>query len=160
MHLFNAARLADDLRHDRLSERQKVGYLMASLAFTTLFSRSPGLLSDGLTVASAAAMLAFVALSLGGIWYCFTANARGDGRAFIERFFCLNLPILLAWTLAMAITAYAVRVAASVLGVPDARFDEAYRAWSPIVYMAVLPLYYLAMGHYVARAAGAGSVSP
>lgn len=159
MHLLNAARLADDLRHDRLSERQKVGYLMGSIVFTILFSRSPGLLSGGWTLASVVGLLVYVALSLGGIWYSFTANARGDGQAFIERFFCLNLPILLGWTLAMAVAAYAVRVAALALGVPDARFDEVYRAWSPIVFTAVLPLYYLAMGHYVARAAGAGSVS-
>ena len=154
MHLFNAARLADDLRNDRLSEKQKMGYFMAATAFTLLFGRGPGLVS-GWTALGVATTVLYGVITLAGIGYSFAANARGDGRAFLERLLCLSLPLTLWWVIAISAVIVAARVAAMEMGVPDARYDQGYARYGALASAAVLPLYYVAMARYVGRAAGA-----
>lgn len=150
MHLLNAARLADDLGHDRLTERQKAGYFMAATALT-------GLLGRGAGAGWSAAIVLHTAVSLAGIWCCFTANERGDGRAFLERILCLTLPLSVWWIIVVWAVAIAARLAAIGMGVPGPRYERWYGSFATWAYAVLLPLYYLAMGRYVARAAAAGA---
>jgi hypothetical protein len=152
MHLLDAAGLADELRRDELSEKQKLAYMVAMVVVGLLLGRSAGM--EPWTLLGAAVALLQLGIAVGGVWYCFAANQRGDGRSFIERFVCLGVPLWIWWAVANY-TLYFLGLAIAFL--PAVSRTEAWYRSFPILASLVLgPLYYLALARYVARAAGAG----
>jgi len=100
VYLFNPSLLARMLRDGALSERQKFNIVLFSLAVQssdsfvgTFWGRS----GRGNTRWYIALHLV---MALIGTRFCFNANARGDDRNFIERFFCLGVPLSLWLSLA------------------------------------------------------------
>lgn len=89
-----------------------------------------------------------VAVTVAGIWVCYRANQRGDGTAFLERFICLTLPVMLRW-LALF---FGVWIGLVLIGrtvhrdIPGGSFAR----WYPLL---MLPLFYAMLHHYVAVAA-------
>jgi hypothetical protein len=90
---WSPARLAEALRADALSERDKLHLLVASLIFGNLFG-SLGILY---TLRAAPTLLApsvlGLAISLIGLYASFRANQGGDGVRFVERLVCLGFAI-------------------------------------------------------------------
>ena len=89
---WSPARLAEALRADALSERDKLQLLVASLVFANLFG-SLGILYTWRMPAHLAASLLGFAISLSGLYASFRANQRGDGIRFVERLVCLTFPV-------------------------------------------------------------------
>jgi hypothetical protein len=106
MHFWNTQALAEELRNGRLTESGKLRYFLAWIALLLL-----GISGESQRNQPAAESLinAFTAMAfvMIGVWFCFCANARGDGKDFIGRFVCLSFPeavkLALA-TLALALT--------------------------------------------------------
>jgi hypothetical protein len=154
MHLLDAARLADELREDALSETQKLAYLIAMAAIGLLLGRSSGM--GPWTLLGAAVALLQLGIAVGGVWYCFAANQRGDGRSFIERFVCLGVPLWIWWAVANY-TLYFLGLAVAFLPAMS-RTELWYRAFPVLASVLLAPVYYLVLARYVARAAGARDV--
>ncbi|HEV7591363.1 MAG TPA: hypothetical protein VGO40_24835 [Longimicrobium sp.] len=150
MHLLNVTRLADELREDALSEKDKLGYLLAIVVIAGLVGGASG--PAFRTPIWAATALLQLVISLGGIWYCFAANERGDGRSFIERYVCLGFPLGIWWIGAYYGFYFLGLAAASVPAVSRAQLW--YRSYPALAMVCLSPLYYVALARYVARAAG------
>jgi hypothetical protein len=147
MHLWNAERLAFALRAGRLGEAEKAKYLIAGSLLSSL-SAGPGL-TAWRTTGGASRSAALLAVTVGGIWLCYLANRRGDGRAFVERFICLTVPVYVRWL----VLYYAAWIALAIVGqavgrprLPATAFGE----WYPLL---MLPLFYALLHQYVSIAA-------
>jgi hypothetical protein len=84
--------MAEALRADALSERDKLQLLVATLVFANLFG-SLGILYAWRMPALLAASLLGLAISLIGLYAAFLANQGGDGIRFVERLVCLGFPV-------------------------------------------------------------------
>src|SRR5690242_21470685 len=92
MVLWKAQVLAEELREDRVSEREKLGYLLVGVVLQVLLGRASILAA----LRSPAALLSSVVvllLDVVGLVLVFRANAQGDGRQFVERYICLAVPL-------------------------------------------------------------------
>ena len=90
---WSPARLAEALRTETLSERDKLQLLVASLIFANLFG------TLGLLYTWRAAPMLLVpsilglVISLVGLYASFRSNQRADGVRFVERLSCLGFPV-------------------------------------------------------------------
>ncbi len=104
VYFWNVRQLSDDLRNGRVSEREKMKYLLAnSLVWALFYEMTPSAppeKSDFDVVLS----LTYLATVVWGICVCYGANRQGDDRDFIARFTCLSWPLgLRLATLYMAV---------------------------------------------------------
>lgn len=91
MRLWRAKQLAMDLRDQRLSERDKLSYLIAGTILALVPSQSgiaevyrrPGVLLVAVP---------FGIINVVGLLRFYRANARGDGQRVVERFALLAVP--------------------------------------------------------------------
>ena len=96
MHLWNINALTDELRTNKLSERQAFSYFLlisafqAASAFSTTDSHS-FFAFDTLPFGSVVPYVWFVS-EIVGLIVCFRINEQSDGRDFIRRFICLAVP--------------------------------------------------------------------
>lgn len=93
MHLWNAARAAAALRENRLTERDKLAYLLLGIALQSVIGAG-GLLSRRQTVGGVLIFLAFLGITLLGYVRAFQLNQQGDNVHFLERCIVLMLPLL------------------------------------------------------------------
>ncbi|HEX6532957.1 MAG TPA: hypothetical protein VF041_00085 [Gemmatimonadaceae bacterium] len=94
MHLWNAAALARALGQGDVTEREKLGYLLTGIVLQS-FGRHYSLLEGIHYPIVLATVVPMLAITVGGIILTFRANARGDGRLFLERYVCLSVPLLI-----------------------------------------------------------------
>ncbi|MSQ76849.1 MAG: hypothetical protein EXR97_00135 [Nitrospiraceae bacterium] len=100
MYLWKTSALAEDLNGGRVSQLEKMKYL---IMFTLLSSCAFDMLlwwfaeeSEPIRVAYEMAFWPVgIALIIGGTRLCYQANLQGDGREFLDRFVCLNCPIFI-----------------------------------------------------------------
>jgi len=83
-----------ELKSGTMSENQKMKYLLADsvlIGLSAMFARQGNVfdLAVGLVV---------LALTVGGILVCFSANGANNGRDFVERFVCLSFPVTIRLT--------------------------------------------------------------
>lgn len=150
MYLWNVERLVEALRAGSLSEAEKAKYLAVGTLLASLSAR-PGLAAWS-TSAGAARAAALMAVTVCGVWLCYRANRRGDGRAFVERFVCLMVPVYVRWL----VLYYGAWYALAMIGRPAGRYDlpaAVFGSWYPLL---MLPLFYALMHQYVALAARPG----
>lgn len=107
MYFWKTKALIKDLREGKVSEREKMKYLLATSLVYTVAHSIPleevyfASYLDGISLAVSVFMAAL------GILVCYRANK--DGQAFVERFICISWPVtakltaacLLVWILAM-----------------------------------------------------------
>lgn len=93
MYFLNYKQLARDLRDHKVSERDKLSYLIgtiilsAPLLVPTVATNPNDITSELLS----ALVIIFVAI-LGTI-FTYRKNQQGDGKNFLERYVCLSFPI-------------------------------------------------------------------
>lgn len=92
MNYLSPKQVVERLRARPFTEREKCGYLLASLLLVGLGRIGQEL---GLLVQRSPATLAglVVVVTLCGVWICFQVNAHGDNREFLSRYICLRLPV-------------------------------------------------------------------
>jgi len=91
MYFWNTKALRQQLKAGKVTERQKMSYLMATILLFTLSVYVP--LPQADTALQAIEIIAAIGITIGGIFYCFRINQNGDGKNFLERFVCLSWPI-------------------------------------------------------------------
>jgi hypothetical protein len=146
MYLWNARRLALALRAGRLTEADKAKYLIAGSVLSSLGGGSA--LSALQSMVTALPLIGSVAVTVAGIWACYRANQRGDGRAFVERFVCLVLPVMVRWlVLLWGVWFGLVAIGRAVeRDIPGGEFAR----WYPLL---MLPVLYAMLHNYVTLAA-------
>ncbi|HEX8830109.1 MAG TPA: hypothetical protein VF705_03030 [Longimicrobium sp.] len=92
VYLLNPLALARDLRADRVSEGVKARYL--AIGFTVQYVNMVWRSYSGSQPPSPSALLVQGAGTCAGFYLCYRANAAGDNRNFIERLFCLAVPLI------------------------------------------------------------------
>lgn len=157
MVLWRAKVLALDLRDGRVAERDKLGYLLVGLLIKAVIG-SASLLSAPRSLGAALGILIVLSISIAGAIATFRANARGDGRQFLERYLCLAVPVGIQMyvgygalaSLLYLLTGWHAPTAGSNL--------VSWAAWSLLYYGAIL-WFYFALRRHMAVAAGA-TVAP
>lgn len=156
MALWTPGRVADDLRAGRLTESSKARYIVFALvAQSTIGSRS---LRDVRSDVDMIALLMCLVITLVGIWAAFRANAAGDGRAFVERYVCIGIPLsiyLMAIYIALYYVIYVFLawrqiVTAATYPVVVMPYMRSLSVWLTIVFA-------FGIRRYVARAARSAS---
>ncbi len=91
MYFWNTRALSEDLRAGRVSQHEKMKYLLAG---TLTFSVGSYLLvpEEPSTLLAVDALITAV-ITVGGVLACYRANRRGDNEEFIDRFICLSWPV-------------------------------------------------------------------
>jgi len=158
MTFWNAARLADDLREGRVSEREKLRYLLLLVALHSLAGSGSASVVDALRSDRPGAalwpLLGFV-IAVVGLVACFRANARGDGRHFLDRIYCLAVPVWIPVYVAYLAAAFALeRLAGPMTPVDGSRPKLGpYLLWV-LLLLAPAIVGFVRLRRYVARAAG------
>ena len=84
--------LADALASGEVSEREKFQYLLVWAAVGIVLPARLGGWT-GWSQVRVAFLVASLLTTTVGLLACFRANARGDDRAFLERYLCLSVPV-------------------------------------------------------------------
>ena len=103
MIFLNPGALAAALREDTLNERTKFRLLLLGSGLQFLFGQS----AVAMLRSDAQLVVVLAVIMVWGITACFKANARGDGRAFLERYVCLSTSISIYTTILYFVVAYA-----------------------------------------------------
>lgn len=100
LYLWNINALVKDLKEDKVSEKEKLKYylLTSSISF--------------LSMAFPSSVTLFTILVIGvfiiGTFLCFNVNSKGDNRNFIDRVFCLGVPLTIRLSLIFSPTSFIV----------------------------------------------------
>ncbi len=120
MYLWDLEALVDHLRAGRATQKELLKYLLAYL----FLGWSTGAISAGIFALDMQAAISALAV-FGGTVLCYRANSRGDGRDFIVRYLCLQVPLLirfivlyfvLAIFIGFGIEAYRMAIGTTVSG--------------------------------------------
>jgi hypothetical protein len=151
--ILRPRRLADALATNTLSEAQKFQYLLLWTLSGVLLQQHGGTW-EGWT----RPRMAFVALSILitvlGLTWCFQTNARGDNRAFLERYVCLSALVGLIASAIYVATYYAL----GILALAGGWIDLEARGWNRdlmalVASVLALSTYYLWMRQLLHRVA-------
>ena len=152
--ILRPARLAAALARNELSERDKLVYFLVWAVAGLLIEARTGNW-EGWTRLRITFETSCLLVTVAGILACFHANARGDNRAFLERFLCLSVPIGLVTHAAYYGLYYALAVVGLALGLVRTDASNWDRDTMGLVSsLSSLVLYYAWMRASIARAAG------
>jgi hypothetical protein len=147
--------LADALASGEVSEREKFQYLLVWAAVGIVLPARLGGWT-GWSHVRVAFLVASLLITIVGLLACFRANARGDDRAFLERYLCLSVPVgIVTYGLY-----YGIYYGLGLVGYLVGLVERAARNWDRdtmglISSMSALELFYLWMRALITRAAGA-----
>jgi hypothetical protein len=98
-------------------------------------------------------MIIGLGVSIAGVLLAFRANEGGDGRAFIERYACLAIPLLVRMYVSYVVLWYLLLIL-----IPAARpMASTVAVWNPfaaVIQLLLLIWYFAALRTYLGRAAG------
>lgn len=148
MYWWNYRKLAEDLRENRVDEKERFKYFLATFIgwnmAVLLWAYSPG--PFGLPGFVAVAVCVIIAII--GIASCYRANQRGDNVDFIPRMICLALPVglQLASVWAMLVLTFGVMesVSAAALGPLSFAYTlpgAAWKSWTDLVAGTAGPIF-------------------
>jgi prolipoprotein diacylglyceryltransferase len=152
--ILRPRRLADALAADSLSERDKFHYLLIWAVFGIVVGQLVGTSPrwDNLRLLATAPSLL---ITVAGLVACFQANARGDNRAFLERYLCLSVPVGLVTSAVYYLLYYGM----GLVGLRAGWVESDASNWNGTAMALVgsviaLTLFYIWMRALMARAAG------
>ena len=95
MYLWRVDKLIEDFRHDDVSEKEKLKYMLLVGAVGTV--ASDPILSIGLKYSTMDAinLLLMLVVVLSGTYYCYVSNRNADNKDFVTRFLCIGLPTMI-----------------------------------------------------------------
>ncbi len=85
--LHRPKRIANDLKNNLLTEQEKFYFILAGIIFNGTYGTVSFINNFSIYT------LIEYALTIGGSWWCFQENSRGDNRQFLDRFICLQAAI-------------------------------------------------------------------
>ncbi len=152
--ILRPRRLAGALAAGELSEREKFHYLLVWAVIGILVPSHLGGWTDWSRIRVAFVVVSLV-IAVIGLLTCFGANARGDNRAFLERYLCLSVPLGIMTYVAY----YAIYYGIALVGLAVGWVETNAGNWDAntmglISSMSALVLYFLWMRASITRAAG------
>jgi hypothetical protein len=152
--ILRPRRLAVALAAGELSEREKFEYLLVWAVIGILVPSHMGGWTDWSRIRVAFLVISLV-ITVIGLLTCFGTNARGDNRAFLERYLCLSVPLGVMTYVAY----YAIYYAMAVVGLLVGWVDTNAANWDAntmglISSMSALILYFVWLRASILRAAG------
>jgi hypothetical protein len=152
MLLLAPARIADGLRDGTLPERSKFHLLLLTSVLGLLFGRrTPTFRTYGDLVLIGL----FLAVALLGLWSCYRANGGANGRAIVERFICLGVPVGI-WLYGGYYLLYYgsyLLFRPSVAGAGP-HLSSRLNGWSVATSFMAMVVYYWILSRYIRRSAG------
>lgn len=113
MYFWNYHALVDDLRRGNLTERQKLIYF---LVYFSIFIINGSFVEAGDMALKIFGIVVAIAIQVITAVVCYRANSRGDGRNFLERYICLQVPMTIRfWVFGIVIGALFVIVFGGLL---------------------------------------------
>jgi hypothetical protein len=101
LHFLSTTKLSDDLVNSRLSQREKVYYMLAGFVFNIIAGYSTLMLSSASrTWAGIYECFMLVVITAYGVERCFDATNEDENKSLISDFICLSLPIGVTTTFA------------------------------------------------------------
>ena len=95
MYLWKASNLANDLRNNNVSEKEKLKYMLFWVISTTIVS-DPAMHIDYEYVFNDTILsIVMLLISAAGTVYCYKINKNGDNADFISRYVCLSIPVVI-----------------------------------------------------------------
>jgi hypothetical protein len=99
MYFWDTGKLASDLKHARVSERDKMLYMLGGRLLITMsiyeaLFQKPKSASWELYELLVACIIVYL-----GTMICYAANGKEKGENFVEKFICLSFPLAVKFTL-------------------------------------------------------------
>ena len=157
MLIVNPARVATGLRLGTISEESKARIIIVGYVVTlVLGGRSlPGYRTWGELLLSAA----YLGAALGGFWSCFQANQSGDGRAFVERYMCIGVPVSVLVFGSYTVVYYAAFFALRGRpGYDAASYANSVRPYFLLLSFAALAIFFLTLRRFIRRVSDAPAI--
>src|SRR3954471_21655836 len=142
------------MRDGTLRDRDKLAYIGVGAVLGTLIRTFRA------TVWTQEVMLfdlASVVVALGGLFWSYTLNRRGDGREFVERYALLTVPLYLATYVLFFGFYYGMGLLAAALGLLE---QWPWRAATGTGSLLALGISYWWLGRLMLRASSAAKVLP
>lgn len=120
MYFWNAEALAQELKADTLSQPERMKYLLAFMLFFTPLTELLYLYFP--TQKTSLAVLSVIlngVMTLGGVIVCYFANRAAQGKNFVERFICLNVPISIRLGVLLGVAVVLVECIKSFFKIPE-----------------------------------------
>ena len=95
MHFWNVKTLARELAEGKVTQTEKMKYLLAYAILSTIVVQLVGWSGEHVSPILILQAVGVLVITVVGILACYQANRKGDGNEFIDRFICLSLPLTL-----------------------------------------------------------------
>jgi ABC-type multidrug transport system fused ATPase/permease subunit len=93
MYWWNVSKLAEDFQQDRVDEKERFKYCLATFVLWTALIELAYYSGGTLKLLNFMDSVATMAITIIGIILCYRANKSGDNMDFIGRMICLGWPI-------------------------------------------------------------------
>ena len=120
MYIWKTEALAEELKQETLSNKDRFLYLLFFVAIQALLVELSVYTGQLLTPSNVVVSTLFVVISVIGTWFCYRTNQAGDGKDFIGRYVCMWLP------LALRITVLATAVMIIIIPIGDVLLGPEY----------------------------------
>ncbi len=162
MYFWKAQKLAAELKENKVSEKEKMKYLLANtlawMAVALLLELSPNPVTDKPLFLTHQA--SYIALVIVGVLVCYQANAKGDNKDFVGRFVSISWPIQMR----MLVLSFLFLLFISFpLGIISAIFFPSFDAMHSLTVNVIgllgipfIVLQYLWISKYIKQVAGSG----
>lgn len=149
---FRVSKLIKQLQEDAVPEREKLHYFVFLILFYTLCGTAT---SDAFDLLSAKIgstlfytrlyqLISILLISGVGSYFLWRVNQSGDGKNFFERYWCLQLPVLM-WSLVVTLVSISVFIVIALQFGHDAVTSETsipLVIWENVMIIFVFGLFY------------------
>ncbi|MBI5570451.1 MAG: hypothetical protein HY914_10940 [Desulfomonile tiedjei] len=111
MYLWDVEALAQDLKEERVSQREQVKYVLVWVVLASLQYLMHLVPREGPDITALASAVISMMVPILGTVACYRANGSGDDKDFLPRFFCLSFPLAIS-------TGIGLVLVVSFLGIP------------------------------------------
>ena len=93
IYLWNTKTLSENLKNNELSQTDKFKYFFIIIVINTIIFEFSSGIEDYENIYLVVGSSLNVLITVFGLIFCYKTNQSGDNKEFIERYFCLSLPI-------------------------------------------------------------------
>jgi len=111
MYLWETNDLANDLRNNNVTEKEKLKYMLFWVISTIIVSDPVLYIGYEYVFNDSILSIAMLIISAAGTIYCYKINKNGDNNDFICRYVCLSIPVAIrALTILLVIVIIAIAI--------------------------------------------------
>ena len=109
MYLWKTKELVSKMKSNEISQTEKFKYFLVFVILGTISKELSSYISYTLISPSFQAVIASIlttVIVISGTFLCYKTNKNGDDKEFIDRFFCISLPIGIKFFVILFITLF------------------------------------------------------